>query len=140
MRDWAKLFDSPQKSGVYRVRSDADAEKAREAAQAEGLTVFQIDLKGVMDKAGFLRAFAGPLHFPAYFGHNWDAFEECLTDLSWLPARGHVLIVSGVRESTRSAPEEMKTAGDVFKAAAARWKAQAALFFIILSNNRAGVA
>ena len=24
------------------------------------------------------------LSFPDYFGWNWDAFDECITDLSWL--------------------------------------------------------
>ncbi len=33
------------------------------------------------------------LRFPRYFGRNWDAFEECLADLSWLDGTDRVAIV-----------------------------------------------
>ena len=47
---------------------------------------------GISSKRELLSALSRSLHFPSYFGHNWDALDECLTDLSWLPA-GDVLVI-----------------------------------------------
>jgi hypothetical protein len=38
--------------------------------------------------------FTAAWQFPCYFGENWDALEECLTDLEWLPASEYLLLVS----------------------------------------------
>jgi hypothetical protein len=34
------------------------------------------------------------LQFPWYFGENWPAFDECIRDLSWLPADAYILIIT----------------------------------------------
>jgi hypothetical protein len=45
-----------------------------------------------------LASVAKALRFPVYYGHNWDAMDECLGDLdAWWPAKGWVLEVSGAR-------------------------------------------
>ena len=47
---------------------------------------------------GFFDECAAAWQFPCYFGENWDALEECLTDLEWLPAEAYVFCVTqGVR-------------------------------------------
>jgi len=45
-------------------------------------------------KSAFLDECAAAWQFPCYFGENWDAFEECLTDLRWLPAEAYVFCVT----------------------------------------------
>ena len=37
--------------------------------------------------------FAAAFQFPYYFGENYPAFDECLRDLGWLPAKGYVLLI-----------------------------------------------
>lgn len=34
--------------------------------------------------------------FPSYFGQNWDAFYDCLSDLSWLDIKGVLLFHSAL--------------------------------------------
>lgn len=59
----------------------------------------EVDLSGVHDKRGFIDAWARGLDFPAWHGHNWDAFEELLRDLSWLgDVPGCIVVVRGLLE------------------------------------------
>jgi len=51
------------------------------------------------------------LQFPCYFGENWPAFDECIRDLSWLPADVYVLIIT---DSTLVLSEEDEEQFSVF--------------------------
>jgi hypothetical protein len=43
------------------------------------------------DKNALLSWYAKALEMPEYFGGNWDAFDECQGDLSWISERRVVL-------------------------------------------------
>ena len=62
------------------------------AYRAEGALVVRIPAKA-KGKENLLSVLAAKLRFPSYFGHNWDALEECLRDLSWLSEQPRVVIV-----------------------------------------------
>ncbi len=47
---------------------------------------------GVRTKRELLAIYARELKLPKYFGWNWDALDECLRDLSWLP-EGRIALV-----------------------------------------------
>jgi hypothetical protein len=50
------------------------------------------------------------LQFPYYFGENWNAFDECLTDLEWLPADAYVLLITNSQHLLEAeTPEDKKT-------------------------------
>ncbi|MFA6550044.1 MAG: barstar family protein [Candidatus Gracilibacteria bacterium] len=43
-------------------------------------------IEGVKDltKDKLMNLFSSQLSFPSYFGKNWDALKDCLSDLSWI--------------------------------------------------------
>src|SRR5262249_51187363 len=49
-------------------------------------------------KSRTVRAFfdevSAALQFPYYFGENWAAFDECITDLDWLPGDAYLFLIS----------------------------------------------
>ncbi len=92
----------PAQNGVYFVGVDDPPRLAASAARDE-LCVCRIDLAGCGDRDELLRRLDHTLHFPASFGHNWDALADCLRDLGWLPAWGYVLLFEHADELRRSA-------------------------------------
>ena len=59
---------------------------------------------------------ATALELPDYFGHNWDALEECLGDLE--NERPIVLLVNNAQMRWRRASEEMTMLVDVWMSVA----------------------
>ncbi|MFG2499155.1 barstar family protein [Streptomyces sp. NPDC048441] len=86
-----------------------------DAVRAAGLSTVSLDLNGVRDKAAFMERCARALDLPDWFGRNWDALADCLTDLGWAPAApGRLLVVSGWQEYADAAPQEWVVAQEVF--------------------------
>jgi RNAse (barnase) inhibitor barstar len=74
-----------------------------------GFVVREFDGRKCHTKAGLLGEFARVLDFPDYFGKNWDAFEECLTDLQWLPAPGYLFVITDAEQVLPDQEEEYET-------------------------------
>ena len=70
---------------------------------------------------GLFSEFARAMEFPKYFGHNWDALEECLADLEWLPARGYVLIFTDAEQVLPDDEEDYATFLEVLSDAGEAW-------------------
>ena len=102
-------------------------------ARSVGFDCTRIELAGCSDKAEFLVRIAAALGFPAWFGHNWDAFFDCLTDLSWRPALGYVLILEHATELQATEPEVFDTALAILGDAATVWQARGAPFRAFVS-------
>ncbi|WP_419993791.1 barstar family protein [Streptomyces boninensis] len=114
-------------TGLYRWHPTHPAEQALPLATAHGWHTASLDLTGAAGKGDLLTRTAEALHFPAYFGHNWDALADCLGDLSWLgPARGTLLLVREWAAFADRAPLAAATAAEIFAEAAAPNFAEAA--------------
>lgn len=97
--------------------------------------LIHIDLTGVTDKAGFLTAVATALHFPAHFGHNWDALSDCLTDLSWLPpAPGYAIAFDHADGFAAAAPDDFATALAIFQDAADVWREEGVALWTLVGS------
>jgi RNAse (barnase) inhibitor barstar len=97
-------------------------------AQSLGLDAVRIDLDGCAEKGEFLERTAAALGFPSWFGGNWDAFFDCLADLGWRPARGHVLVFENTTDMHRHAPEALDTAITILADAAVAWEERGKAF------------
>jgi hypothetical protein len=74
-----------------------------------GFVVRVLDGRKCHTKAGLLGECARVLDFPSYFGKNWDAFEECLTDLQWLPAPGYLFVITEAEQVLPDHDEEYES-------------------------------
>jgi RNAse (barnase) inhibitor barstar len=80
-------------------------------------------IKGLHCKtpATLFAEFARALEFPDYFGHNWDALEECLADLEWLPTKGYILLITDAASVLSNDETEFETLLEILRDAGEAW-------------------
>ena len=121
------------RSGVYRVER---ADEVLDATRGGSPRTTRVSLRGARDKMELLSRIARSLQFPAWFGANWDALEDCLTDLSWLEADGHVLLI----EDMSGLPaDDFGVLRDVLSSCAQYWAGRDKSFIAVFVNGPASL-
>jgi hypothetical protein len=108
-------------SGVFQLTGEAGLEKINEVASGFDCSVFHVFSKTIGNKRDFLAVTATSLNFPEYFGHNWDAFEECISDPDLTPNQTLIVILDDLTAFVKNEPDQFRTALDILRDAARAW-------------------
>jgi hypothetical protein len=136
MNRLAAVTEGTRTPGVYRWLSRAHPESVRRELTGAGWSVHLLDGRTVTGSRPLFDACAATLSFPAWFGHNWDAFADCVGDLGWLTGRGHVLIWDQYGVLARHDPKAWAMAHRVFGTAIAdRVRAGAVPLYVLLRGT-----
>jgi RNAse (barnase) inhibitor barstar len=82
MTDLRPLLTKGLRPGVYRWQSDATADQVRREVTGAGWEFVLLDTSEIHDKSGFLDLCATAFDLPRWFGRNWDALADSLSDRS----------------------------------------------------------
>ncbi len=128
MNDLALRLKVIKEAGIYLVNCELD--DVRKAASEAGLVLFDIDLTGVHSKSEFMAAIAQKIEAPEWFGKNWDALADALSDLSWKSASGYVLLLRHGADHFNLLKNDHDVARDILETTVAYWKAQGKPFWV----------
>lgn len=130
------------RGGLWFLPARADPKAVQSKAKAAGFACFHIDGAKIARKEQLLNAAATAMRFPSHFGHNWDALEECLTDMEWVDAEGYLLYYDHIDGLLAAHPDQFETFIEIVRDAVASWKEDGTSMIVLLSGAKApkGVA
>lgn len=133
------LLKNATQAGVYQL--PAQRRTAFEAAAKKlNFPILTADL-GVHPKIEMtLRHLGSTLLFPVWFGANFDALFDCLTDPDWYPAKGHVILLNGIDNLRLSNQDDFTTLIEVLLAAADTRREAGSPLWILLDTPVLGIA
>jgi len=110
------------------TRTESELDSAISYLEVQGIIVRKFDGLLLTNKSGLMDGFTSAFAFPDWFGRNWDALEESLGDLEWLPATGYCIWILNADVVLRDEPpSDLASFWAVLEAVAARWSKSVAL-------------
>src|SRR5215210_258636 len=122
-------------SGVYLIDASQRERILRHGAFPAEFAVGVLDGAAAGSRVGFFQEIARALHFPDYFGRNWDAVYDCLTDFNWLPAAGYVLVLDAFDDLAMNEPGQWEIGLKVLREACAFWRPLSRPMYALLSGS-----
>ena len=106
-------------SGIYLV---AQTGEIRQPEVRAGECVWQIDGRNCTTKEALFAELSRQLSFPNYFGKNWDAFDDCISNLEWLPCQSHFIVIEHA-ESLLNLGQDLSALLKILQSSAREWAA-----------------
>ena len=132
-----ELLPSADEAGAYSLPAELLDTLAQAARELQFLHR-RIDLLGCGDKDVALDRIAQALEFPEWFGRNWDALADCLSDLEWLEsANGYVLALDNAQELRATSLDDFATLIEVLDDVASAWRKPKVPFWSFLCERGA---
>jgi RNAse (barnase) inhibitor barstar len=88
----------------------------------------------VIDEDSLFHALDRSLEFPDYFGYNWNAVDECLSDMSWRPSQGYCLVFLNPNTLCQRDMQVFELFLEVVKYASDCWSKEGIPFKLILPS------
>ena len=107
---WVHLLMTEQEDGGDRLHLDLPE-----------FRIITLDGHLCETKESLFSEYARAFDFPEYFGGNWDAFEECLSDLEWIPASGYVTLIRHVEHVLPNHDEDYATCIEILQEVGEGW-------------------
>jgi hypothetical protein len=120
MRAFARFLNHAP-PGLYRLATRGDRERIGRLCRLRGIELLRVDGHHVRTKGRLLAITARALHLPAWFGMNWDALADCLTDFAWERESQHLLWLANLEEFATRAPADFAAFAAVLEEVSAFW-------------------
>ncbi|MBF0527890.1 MAG: barstar family protein [Deltaproteobacteria bacterium] len=135
MKKLESLLSRRETSGVYGLEGDWPLDQLKAMTVRHDCSFFHLDGRNIDNKEDFLRQMAETLAFPGYFGNNWDALADCLTDMSWHETQGYVVLIESPDRLAKSVPEDFAVLLDVFQETADFWRMHDKAWYVLFGGR-----
>jgi RNAse (barnase) inhibitor barstar len=132
--DLVHVLRDPTRAGVYSTNDDC-ACTLYHAGPGAGFNVYRIDLGQAHDVASLHNILERSLHFPDWYGANWDALADCLTDMSWNEADGYLLILQRTEVLQATDQKAFDTLLEVLRDTVVAWRKQGVAFWTLFIGH-----
>jgi RNAse (barnase) inhibitor barstar len=103
--------------------------------QDQGTKLFAIDGAQIVDSTSLFQQFATVMQFPEYFGNNWDALKDCLTELDGDEVDRYIITIDQLDNFIGNDPSQWANFLDVCKSAIEYWQDTKTPLYVLLHGN-----
>jgi len=128
-------FDGASVIQLLKVLGDDERSLLAATLQQRRFHVHVIDvpLDAADLESALMNDLARGFQFPDYFGENWNAIDECMRDLEWLPADGYSCLLLHRDALEQRIPQAMEIFLSVMRYASTDWQRQGKRLCLVTS-------
>lgn len=134
---WSDLLSSHLPPGPYRI--DWHYPPVDPFPSLADYYYYPLPKRQQVNRESLLDALSTGLAFPEYFGGNWDAAFDCLTDQPWL-AGAIVVIVLPIAKETEVDETALTTLIEMIEDAVSFWRGEQVNLFFVIGTERDDLA